>query len=106
MKFIQQQNEEVNFEENFKYLNFNNQKKKPEGCFPKPSDPQFKKQPFPEANSFPHSEPKTESINEIPPIINNQPIHLDEDENDSEDEGIEDYKLGGYHPVHIGLDII
>jgi len=24
------------------------------------------------------------------------------DENESEDEGIEDYKLGGYHPVHIG----
>jgi serine/threonine-protein kinase SRPK3 len=26
---------------------------------------------------------------------------LDE-ENDSEDEGIEDYNIGGYHPVHIG----
>lgn len=26
----------------------------------------------------------------------------DELENDSEDEGIEDYKAGGYHPVHIG----
>lgn len=25
------------------------------------------------------------------------------EENDSEDEGIDDYKLGGYHPVHIGL---
>jgi hypothetical protein len=25
-----------------------------------------------------------------------------EDDNDSEDEGIEDYKIGGYHPVHIG----
>ena len=23
-------------------------------------------------------------------------------EDDSEDEGIEDYKLGGYHPVHVG----
>jgi len=22
--------------------------------------------------------------------------------NDSEDEGIDDYKLNGYHPVHIG----
>ena len=22
--------------------------------------------------------------------------------NNSEDEGIEDYKIGGYHPVHIG----
>ena len=22
--------------------------------------------------------------------------------NDSEDEGIEDYKVNGYHPVHIG----
>jgi serine/threonine-protein kinase SRPK3 len=30
--------------------------------------------------------------------------HLEEvdQEHDSEDEGIEDYKLGGYHPVHIG----
>lgn len=27
------------------------------------------------------------------------------EENESEDEGIEDYKLGGYHPVHIGLKI-
>lgn len=26
---------------------------------------------------------------------------LDE-EHDSEDEGIEDYKIGGYHPVHVG----
>ena len=24
------------------------------------------------------------------------------DENDSEDEGIDDYKIGGYHPVHVG----
>lgn len=24
------------------------------------------------------------------------------DENDSEDEGIDDYKIGGYHPIHIG----
>jgi len=23
-------------------------------------------------------------------------------ENDSEDEGVQDYKIGGYHPVHIG----
>jgi len=29
-----------------------------------------------------------------------QEIHLEE--NDSEDEGIDDYKIGGYHPVHIG----
>ncbi|CAD8199089.1 unnamed protein product [Paramecium octaurelia] len=27
--------------------------------------------------------------------------HLDQ-EHDSEDEGMEDYKIGGYHPVHIG----
>lgn len=27
--------------------------------------------------------------------------HIDEN-HDSEDEGIEDYNLGGYHPVHIG----
>ena len=26
--------------------------------------------------------------------------------NDSEDEGIEDYKIGGYHPVHIGEVLI
>lgn len=26
-------------------------------------------------------------------------------DNDSEDEGLEDYKLGGYHPVHIGYCI-
>jgi serine/threonine-protein kinase SRPK3 len=25
-----------------------------------------------------------------------------DEENDSEDEGIEDYKIGGYHPVYIG----
>ena len=25
-----------------------------------------------------------------------------DDENDSEDEGIDDYKIGGYHPVHVG----
>ena len=30
----------------------------------------------------------------------------DADENESEDEGIEDYKLGGYHPVHIGFTYI
>ncbi len=23
-------------------------------------------------------------------------------EHDSEDEGIADYKIGGYHPIHIG----
>jgi len=32
----------------------------------------------------------------IPP----QEVHLEE--NDSEDEGIDDYRIGGYHPVHIG----
>jgi len=25
-----------------------------------------------------------------------------DDGNDSEDEGIEDYKIGGYHAVHVG----
>eukprot|EP01017_Pseudomicrothorax_dubius_P015205 TRINITY_DN1761_c0_g1_i6.p1 TRINITY_DN1761_c0_g1~~TRINITY_DN1761_c0_g1_i6.p1 ORF type:complete len:755 (+),score=172.91 TRINITY_DN1761_c0_g1_i6:38-2302(+) len=30
----------------------------------------------------------------------------EEIENDSEDEGIEDYKVGGYHPVHIGEVIL
>jgi len=25
-----------------------------------------------------------------------------ENEHDSEDEGIGDYKIGGYHPVHVG----
>ena len=24
------------------------------------------------------------------------------DSDDSEDEGMEDYKIGGYHPIHIG----
>ena len=24
------------------------------------------------------------------------------EEDDSEDEGIEDYKIGGYHPIHVG----
>ncbi len=31
-----------------------------------------------------------------------KPAPEDELDNDSEDEGLEDYKLGGYHPVHIG----
>jgi len=26
-------------------------------------------------------------------------------ENDSEDEGVQDYKIGGYHPVHIGESV-
>ena len=29
-----------------------------------------------------------------------------DEENDSEDEGIEDYIIGGYHPVHIGEVLI
>ncbi|CAD8102785.1 unnamed protein product [Paramecium primaurelia] len=29
-------------------------------------------------------------------------FHQLDDEHDSEDEGIEDYKIGGYHPVHVG----
>jgi len=29
-----------------------------------------------------------------------QEVHIEE--NDSEDEGIDDYRIGGYHPVHIG----
>lgn len=29
-------------------------------------------------------------------------FHQLDDEHDSEDEGIEDYKMGGYHPVHVG----
>jgi hypothetical protein len=44
-----------------------------------------------------------------------KPLHLnlenplpdqEVEENESEDEGMEDYKLGGYHPVHIGLIFI
>ncbi|KAM3147844.1 hypothetical protein pb186bvf_000172 [Paramecium bursaria] len=29
-------------------------------------------------------------------------FHQLDEEHDSEDEGIEDYKIGGYHPVHVG----
>jgi serine/threonine-protein kinase SRPK3 len=32
----------------------------------------------------------------------NIPHLVDEIEDDSEDEGIEDYKIGGYHPIHVG----
>jgi len=32
--------------------------------------------------------------------IPSQEVHIEE--NDSEDEGIDDYRIGGYHPVHIG----
>jgi len=83
-------------------LNFNNQNKKSEGCFLKPSDVQNDNKPFfSELNPCIPSENKTESINELPPNVN-EPVQADEADNDSEDEGIEDYKLGGYHPVHIG----
>lgn len=37
------------------------------------------------------------NLNLDDPVPNNEA-----EENESEDEGIEDYKLGGYHPVHIG----
>jgi len=28
---------------------------------------------------------------------------MQEEDNDSEDEGIDDYKIGGYHPMYIFL---
>jgi len=84
-------------------LNFNNQKQK-EGGFPKPLDAQIDKSSFLDINPFVPSENPTELINDLP-TNSNEPIQIDEDGNDSEDEGIEDYKLGGYHPVHIGYFI-
>lgn len=34
---------------------------------------------------------------------NKEEVHIvDEINDDSEDEGIEDYTEGGYHPIHIG----
>jgi serine/threonine-protein kinase SRPK3 len=41
--------------------------------------------------------PNKKSRNQLHDFLNK----IDE-EHDSEDEGIEDYKLGGYHPIHIG----
>lgn len=72
-------------------MNFNIQKNKPQEAFPSQQPPL----------NFAPSETNTE-FNE-PSNIPNPPFQdLPEEENDSEDEGIEDYKLGGYHPVHIG----
>jgi len=35
---------------------------------------------------------------------NDQPVYASKytDSDNSEDEGMEDYKVGGYHPVHVG----
>eukprot|EP01017_Pseudomicrothorax_dubius_P036158 TRINITY_DN5153_c0_g1_i4.p1 TRINITY_DN5153_c0_g1~~TRINITY_DN5153_c0_g1_i4.p1 ORF type:complete len:729 (+),score=180.41 TRINITY_DN5153_c0_g1_i4:145-2331(+) len=41
-----------------------------------------------------------------PPPLKINPADVVDDEHDSEDEGIEDYKAGGYHPVHIGEVIV
>jgi serine/threonine-protein kinase SRPK3 len=35
-------------------------------------------------------------------IINSNEDQEDLEDDGSEDEGIEDYKIGGYHPIHIG----
>jgi hypothetical protein len=37
-------------------------------------------------------------------IYNDQPVYPAKytDSDNSEDEGMEDYKVGGYHPVHVG----
>eukprot|EP01017_Pseudomicrothorax_dubius_P032811 TRINITY_DN4333_c0_g1_i5.p1 TRINITY_DN4333_c0_g1~~TRINITY_DN4333_c0_g1_i5.p1 ORF type:complete len:380 (-),score=34.15 TRINITY_DN4333_c0_g1_i5:39-1178(-) len=62
---------------------------------------------------YPYSEKPQNHIaypytQELDPFINVQPLQepkqmpFEEVENDSEDEGITDYKIGGYHPVHIG----
>ena len=102
--YLLKPSEEVTLEENFKFLNFNNQNKKPEGCFPKLSDAhQIDPKPF--FSEILPSENKTESMQEVP-STQNEAIHPEEAENDSEDEGMEDYKLGGYHPVHIGYILI
>jgi hypothetical protein len=39
---------------------------------------------------------------------NELPVHPAKysDSDNSEDEGMEDYKVGGYHPVHVGYDYI
>lgn len=93
----------MNFEENLQNLNFNNQKKKPEELFAKLPEYQDKNESFPDVNPFmPTTEMRTESATEILNNINEPAPIIGEEENDSEDEGIEDYKLGGYHPVHIG----
>jgi hypothetical protein len=36
--------------------------------------------------------------------FNEQPVYPAKysDSDNSEDEGMEDYKIGGYHPVHVG----
>jgi len=40
-------------------------------------------------------------------LLNNQPKHIIDDiEGKSEDEGINDYKQGGYHPVYVGEVLI
>ncbi len=39
------------------------------------------------------------------PIISHKFIYINprySDSDSSEDEGMEDYKVGGYHPVHVG----
>ncbi|CAD8188156.1 unnamed protein product [Paramecium octaurelia] len=46
------------------------------------------------SQGFKNEKPMNEQIEELMD-------HLDR-EHDSEDEGMEDYKIGGYHPVHIG----
>lgn len=40
----------------------------------------------------------------IYPNYNELPVHPSKysDSDNSEDEGMEDYKVGGYHPVHVG----
>ncbi|MCQ2821200.1 MAG: protein kinase, partial [archaeon] len=51
-------------------------------------------------------EPKPKKIKKNPPYVyyNQKPVHPAKytDSDNSEDEGLEDYKMNGYHPVHIG----
>lgn len=99
-----QQSEEVAMDPNLNFLNFHQQKKKPEELFSKAS---AETNPFSCTENQLHEflqEKDNQKMGNIPTeyLENNHNLEADIEENDSEDEGIEDYKLGGYHPVHIG----
>ena len=48
--------------------------------------------------------PNINKINDKTQYYNNIPVIPAKysDSDDSEDEGMEDYKVGGYHPIHVG----
>ncbi len=78
-----------------------NQKKKAKK--PQPEDKEKETQ----SHSTPHKDPLPETYDTEDALVGygtNAMIYnnsLGESES-SEDEGIEDYKIGGYHPVHVG----